>query len=54
MALGDQEGWSTQSREELGGKGASKAARDGRLESVRQARGRGRGSAKGNEMDVRH
>ena len=52
MALVDQEGWSTQSREELGGKGASKAARDGRLESVRQARGRG--NAKGNEMDVRH
>lgn len=52
MALGDQEGWSTQSREELGGKGASKAARDGRLESVRQARGRV--CAKGNEMDVRH
>lgn len=48
MALGDQEGWNT-SREGLGGKGASKAARDGRLENVRQARG----SAKGNEMDVR-
>lgn len=52
MALGDQEGWNTQSREGLGGKGASKAARDGRIESVRQARGRD--SGKGNQTDVRH